>query len=54
MNCSLVLGEYLFIGAYSKLYMVDLKNEFNIVSSISMRRHIFSLCQVNSYSFVVG
>ena len=28
MNCSAVLGDFLFIGAYSKLYMIDLKDDF--------------------------
>ena len=54
MNCSAVLGDFLFIGAYSKLYMIDLKDDFNVVGNISMARHIFSICIVNSYSMVVS
>ena len=47
MVCSLQLGNNLFIGSASKLYLIDLAQDFAILGHIGLTRHIFSICAMN-------
>lgn len=38
MHCSLIQGNYLFIGASNKLYLIDMTQEFKIISICSLKR----------------
>ena len=49
MQCSLQLGCHLLIGSMSKLYIVDLLNDFAILGHIGLARHIFSICSMNAF-----
>ena len=54
MQCSLRVDHYLMIGSANKLYLVDLKKDFNVLSHIALSRHIFSICFMNSHNVVCG
>lgn len=44
MQCSLQMGSNLIIGSTSKLFLVDLSQDFAILGHIGLSRHIFCLC----------
>ena len=54
MHCSLVHGQHLLIGSYSKLYLVDLNNDFAVLGQLHVCRHIFSICAANQFTVVCG
>ena len=54
MQCSAVHGSHLFIGAGSKIYLVDMSRDFEIVSHCNFSRHIFSICAMSPTKFIVG
>ena len=54
MHCSLVTGQYLIIGSHSKLYLLDLAQDFQILSSLHVTRHIFSICASNAFTIICG
>ncbi len=54
MHCSLVQGTHLFIGAANKLYLIDMAQDFKIVSSCSFKRQVSTICAMSQTQFVVG
>ena len=54
MQCSLRVDNHLLIGSANKLYLIDLKKDFTVVSHIALSRHIFSICFMNSHNVVCG
>ena len=54
MHCSLVHGQHLLIGSYSKLFLVDLNDDFSILGQLHVCRHIFSICAANAFTVVCG
>ena len=54
MHCSLVHGQHLLIGSYSKLFLVDLNDDFAILGQMHVCRHIFSICAANQFTVVCG
>ena len=54
MQCSFIQGSYLFIGAGNKLYLSNMADDFSIVSQVSFKRHVFSICAMNPNQFVIG
>ena len=54
MQCSLQLGKHLVIGSTSKLYLVDIEDDFSMLGHIGLSRHIFSICAMNAFNIVCG
>lgn len=54
MQCSIRVDQYLLIGSSNKLYLIDLKKDFTILTHIALSRHIFSICFMNSHNVVCG
>lgn len=54
MQCSLRVDNHLLIGSANKLYLIDVKKDFTVLSHIAMSRHIFSICFMNSFNVVCG
>ena len=54
MQCSMVHGSHLFIGAGSKVYLVDLDRDFEIISHCSFSRQVFSICPMTPTKFIIG
>ena len=54
MQCSFQLGNYLLIGAQSKVYLVDLLNDFAILGSVALSRHVMSITTMNAFFIVCG
>ena len=54
MQCSFQTGNYLLIGAQSKVYVVDLLNDFQILGSVALTRHVMSITSMNAFFIVCG
>ena len=54
MQCSFVQEDYLFIGASNKLYLFDITRDFVMVSQVSLKRQVFTICAMSANKFVVG
>ena len=49
VQCSIQIEGYLLIGAASKLYLVDINNDFAMCGHIGLTRHVFCICQMSSF-----
>ena len=47
LRSSLQIGTYLLLGATSKLFLLDMAQDFTIMSQITLTRHIFSIVAMN-------
>ena len=54
MQCSFQLGSHLLIGSGSKLFLVDVAEDFAVLGHISLSKPIFSICAMNKFTVVCG